>query len=32
MEAEMYLQSRNKQVSKEIVHELEFGDIAVMQM
>ena len=25
------LQPRNKQVSKEVVHELEFGGIAVMQ-
>ena len=26
------LQPRNYQVSKEVVHELEFGDIAVMQI
>ena len=26
------LQPRNKQVSKELVHELEFGDIAVVQI
>ena len=26
------LQPHNEQVSKEVVHELEFGDIAVMQI
>ena len=26
------IQRRNYQVSKEIVHELKFGDIAVMQI
>ena len=26
------LQPRDQQVSKEVVHELDFGDIAVMQI
>ena len=29
---ECLLQPRNYQVSKEVVHELEFGDIADMQI
>ena len=28
----LHLQRRNYQISKEIVHELKFGDIAVMQI
>ena len=28
----LHLQPRNYQVSKNVVHEVKFGDIAVMQM